>query len=420
MKQSLQMKTADWTTQISHQLAGKYFFKFNLFEIKNSKTACSNHLYSIRFDRYQPIRTSHSMHPHLHASRFTLFMRVLKIFATVYNDLSPHLSPTTLLSSLHPLSLRNNPPHATPPRQIPSLRNMALLRNIGNVFRRDDRTDQTTDHTFTPSIITTSFSSKIMGVGDVPIEDSPDLYYEDRPLGASIHTLEQIRLSLRELAAAANEHKDMLAATANTEKALGDVLADVLHPQFVHPDSDDDPYTDITVDDPPQDENAGNNHFSSYLPIEAREAQKALGRGLACHSDATVKLSVAISAPINDLTRSFEDRYSRKIIPLRRRYIDQKGQYLKYKRNADMAETDEKKSYYEALAEAAKPVWMRTSTELRTESDVMTELTAKNMAKWSKSLALQHERALAIAAANFADAFNRAKTLPSLSRAAGQ
>lgn len=326
---------------------------------------------------------------------------------------------------------------------------MALFKSIGNVFRRpEDRhshdvrsmaADTNTSGKLpsgTGPHLPHGLSSKLLGVGGGNphlSDETPDLYYEDRALGHSIHGLEEVRLSLRELTNAANEHKDMLIATANSERALGDALTDVMQPsRFDHDDSSDDhrasEYADLALDDEAagkhkstgRDENSPASHFSNYLPIDAREAQKALGRGLACHSDATIKLSVALSAPINDLTRSFEERYNRKIVPLRRRYIDQKGQYLKYKRNADMAESDEKRSYYEALAEAAKPVWMRTSTELRTESDVMTELTAKNMAKWSRSLALQHERALAIAAANFADAFNRAKTLPSLSRGGGK
>lgn len=327
---------------------------------------------------------------------------------------------------------------------------MALFKSIGNVFRRPDErrshdgggvgTENMASGMLpsgTGPLLPHGLSSKLLGVGAGNpnlSEESPDLYYEDRALGHSIHGLEEVRLALRELTQAANEHKDMLIATANSERALGDALTDVMEPSRFRDDDSSNgdhrasEYADLALDDEAagkhkssgRDENSPASHFSNYLPIDAREAQKALGRGLACHSDATVKLSVALSAPINDLTRSFEERYNRKIVPLRRRYIDQKGQYLKYKRNADMAESDEKRSYYEALAEAAKPVWMRTSTELRTESDVMTELTAKNMAKWSRSLALQHERALAIAAANFADAFNRAKTLPSLSRGGGK
>lgn len=245
-------------------------------------------------------------------------------------------------------------------------------------------------------------------------------------------------MALRDVTAAANEHKEMLVASANSERNLGDALAHVMRPVRFARDKDDSgsddgrdrasEFADLALSEAAaaahkssgRDENSPATHFSNYLPMDAREAQKALGRGLVSHSDGTIKLSVAMSSPINDLTRSFEERYSRKIVPLRRRYMDQKGQYLKYKRNADMADSDEKRSYYEALAEAAKPVWMRTSTELRTESDVMTELTAKNLSKWSRSLALQHERALAIAAANFADAFNRAKALTSLNRPNGK
>lgn len=307
---------------------------------------------------------------------------------------------------------------------------MALFKSIGNVFRRpEERLSLEGAGEQPPStLLASTLSSKLLPASGAVSDETPDLYYEDRALGHSIHGLEEVRLALRDLAAAANEHKDMLVAAANSERSMGDALASAMRPD--RDDASDDgrerasEFADLALSEAAaaahksvgRDENSPATHFSNYLPLDAREAQKALGRGLVSHSDATIKLSVAISSPINDLTRSFEERYSRKILPLRRRYMDQKGQYLKYKRNADMADSDEKRSYYEALAEAAKPVWMRTSTELRTESDVMTELTAKNMAKWSRSLALQHERALAIAAANFADAFNRAKSLSSLSR----
>lgn len=346
---------------------------------------------------------------------------------------SPPLAYAPKPSPYLRFSITPRPQH--PPRNTPTKKaktKMALFKSIGNVFKRpDDRLsfDHPDTHPPPQSLLPINLSAKLLGTSPhTPLDESPDLYYEDRPLGHSIHALEEVRLALRELTNAANEHKDMLIASANAERALGDTLADVMnpasHPNDDHSDDGDDEFDDLAVGHsvrdgnkhPRRDENFPPTHFSNYLPLEAREAQKALGRGLVSHSDATVKLSVVLSSPINELTTSFEERYNRKIVPLRRRYIDQKGQYLKYKRNADMAESDEKRSYYEALAEAAKPVWMRTSTELRTESEVMTEVTAKNMAKWSRSVALHHERALAIAAANFADAFNRAKTLPTLSR----
>lgn len=298
---------------------------------------------------------------------------------------------------------------------------MALFKSLHNVFRRPDENASHTNTTHLPpqsfnqpppsTLLPLNLPSKLLGSPHIP-EETPDLYYEDRALGHSISNLEQVRIALSQLTASTNEHKDMLIAVANSERTLGDTMTDVMEPR--HYDRDDD-YDDLNVGD--NDDNADDGHFSGHLPIDAREMQRALGRGLASHAEATVKLGSAMSGPINELTGSFEERYARKIVPLKRRYGDQKGQYLKYMRNADLAESDDKRSYYEALAEAAKPVWVATSTELRTESDVMCELTAKNMAKWSRNLAMQHERALAIAAANFKDAFNKAKSMTSLSRA---
>lgn len=278
---------------------------------------------------------------------------------------------------------------------------MSILRNIGNRLRRGDEGAEGAP----PA---QSFAGKPPTErAPPPVHDeSPDLYYEDNALGHSIHGLEEVRLSLRTLTAAANSQKDMLMSCATTERALGAHLVDMMHPGGAPSGASDDDDDGVFEREPSM---RASRHFSRFLRTEDVEAQKVLGKGLTSHSESTVKLATAMSNPINELERSFEERFSRKIVPLRRRYVDQKGQYLKYKRNADVADSDEKRSYFEALAEAAKPVWMRTSTELRTESDVMTELTARNMAKWSRSLALQHERALAIAAANFADAFQRAK-----------
>lgn len=259
---------------------------------------------------------------------------------------------------------------------------------------------------------------------DAGIEaETPDLYYEDRPLGASIHALEQIRTSLRHLTSCANNHAQMLVMSSNSQRQLGDALIDAVTPQPAsqnQPNASDDRAADLTdlavasVRSNPDNQSAP--HHSAFLSEQAVDAQATLGRGLSILAEVSTKLSVAICTPINDLTKSFEDRYARKIVPLRRRYLDQKGQYLKYKRCADMAETDEKRSYYEALAEAAKPVWLRTSTELLTEADVMTEITAKNMAQWSRTVTLQHERAFAMSAANMAEAFTLAKELPSLTK----
>lgn len=276
-----------------------------------------------------------------------------------------------------------------------------MLRSIGNRLRRNDDATVVQD---SPSFaakpsVTSSAAAATAVIPPTPImaDETPDLYAEDLQLGFSIRELEDVRGRLRELTNRAGALKDSLIATAGTERSLGENLGDMLAP-------------------PMQGENDGMEnpsdsvpHFTRFLRSEDITAQRELGQGLSLHADSTVKLANAFANPLGDLQRSFEERITRKITPLRKRYVDQKGQYLKYKRQAHVADNDERRSYYEALAEAAKPVWLRTSTELRTEANVMTELTARNMAKWARSLALQHERALAIAAANFSEAFQQAK-----------
>lgn len=299
-----------------------------------------------------------------------------------------------------------------------------LLRSIGNVFRRlepFDGNDGHTKHTLDSGILSGMLGPRRLEGG--LDGETPDLYYEDRRLGESIQALEQIRSSLRHLTQCANSHSQMLVMSASSQRDLGEALTDAVTPQSAafdqHKDSDDRTadLTDLAVASVRSNGPTGSTPYhTTFLSPQAIDAQVTLGKGLSVLAEVSTKLSVAISSPINDLTKSFDDRYSRKIVPLRRRYVDQKGQYLKYKRYADMAETDEKRSYFEALAEAAKPVWIRTSTELLTEADVMAEITAKNMAQWSRTVALQHERALAISAANMAESFTAFKELSSLTK----
>lgn len=130
--------------------------------------------------------------------------------------------------------------------------------------------------------------------------------------------------------------------------------------------------------------------------------QSALGRGLRHVSgSAGHQLSNSIGRPISQLRSSFEERYARKIIPLLELYAEQKQAYLKY--------VNKKGEYVKALMEAMKPVWMRTSTRLRAEADVMACLTMRRVARWVKGVTSQQERALAVAAANMKEAFERAR-----------
>jgi hypothetical protein len=330
---------------------------------------------------------------------------------------------------------------------------MSILRSIGNRFRREDHDlfeagahdqrgspaawKQSSGHTPAHAV---GLPGGFMGGRIIQealhhhhhhnnnSEDMPDLYFEDLKLGETVRALEDVRRTLGEIAETVNDHKDMLCAAAGSQRAMGQLLVEAVEPRGTEQDLStsgsqlhkgqqqfpNNGYTDLDShlrQAPPAggDENQDDTTVGKFLSLEAIAAQKSLGHSFVTQSGSMIKLATAFSNPINELHSSFEERYSRKIVPLRRRYMDQKGQYLKYKRYADAAEDDEKRSYYDALAQAAKPVWIRTSKELRTEAHVMTEVTSRNIAKWSKSLALQHERGLAVAASNFSDAFLRAK-----------
>lgn len=250
--------------------------------------------------------------------------------------------------------------------------------------------------------------------------EPPDLYYEDRELGEAVRALEGVRETLASVTQAAGEHKEMLASAASSQRFLGETLCQAIDARpgqeaFSGDRGGGDNFSDLGLGGggggggAEEDEEEGT--VATFLSLENVDSIRTLGNSFVGNSAAVSKLGIAFFTPINDLQNSFEERFARKIVPLRKRYSDQKGQYLKYMRMSDAAEEEEKRSYYDALAQAAKPVWVRTSKELRMEASVMTQLTSRNIAKWSKGLALQHERGLAIAAANFSDSFTKAKAL---------
>lgn len=238
--------------------------------------------------------------------------------------------------------------------------------------------------------------------------DAPDLWYEDRELGDTVRALEDVRGVLRAVAGAADAHKELLIAAAGSQRALGAALVEALD---VGAREAEEEFGDLDVGGAGGGAGEALGVVAGFLSEASCDSQRSMGHSLVAHSGSVVKLGVAFCSPIADLLASFEERFARKIVPLRKRYADQKGQWMKYVRQGDAAEEDEKRNYFDALAQAARPVWVRTSKELRMEATVMTQLTSRNIARWSKGLALQHERALAIAAASYADAFTRAKAL---------
>lgn len=298
---------------------------------------------------------------------------------------------------------------------------MTLLRNLGSRLRR---TDENAADNARPSsassggygappgahkpartLASFAHSHGHAGAG----ADAPDLFYEDRELGAAVRALEDVRGVLHDVAGAAENHKDVLLAASASQRALGEVLAGALEVGKKQGGGEDG-YDDLDLGGGGGGEDSL-GVVAGFLSEESCESQRCLAQSFVVNSSSITKLGIAFCNPIADLLSAFEERFARKIVPLRKRYVDQKGQYLKYMRQSDAAEEDEKRNYFDALAQAAKPIWVRTSKELKMEAHVMTQLTSRNLAKWSKGLALQHERGLAIAAANYADAFTRAKAL---------
>ena len=223
-------------------------------------------------------------------------------------------------------------------------------------------------------------------------------FYADRDLGASVHNLEDVRTVLTDLANAADAHREMLSGNAASQRVFCEALINSL------------------------DNGRGDNDASlrrRQRPYERRRqfshrrqlrlSTRSMGESFINHGTTMVKLGQAFCAFTAELLPSFEERIERNIVPLIKRYAHRKGQYLEYVRASDAAEDDEKRNYLDALAQAAQPVWVRTSKELRTEASFRSQLTSRSFAKWSRVMALQHERGLFIAATSYAGAFVKPK-----------
>lgn len=137
--------------------------------------------------------------------------------------------------------------------------------------------------------------------------------------------------------------------------------------------------------------------------------QSALGRGLR-HASSSFghALCSTIGNPISQLRTSFDDRFIRKIIPLLELYTEQKRAYLKLSSGRGREGENER-----ALRRAMRPVWMRTSMQLRSEADVMACLTMGRLDKWVRGVIIQQERGLAVAMVNMKEAFERARVMTS-------
>lgn len=232
-------------------------------------------------------------------------------------------------------------------------------------------------------------SSDVVAVGYDP--DSADLYMNDLPLGTALRGLDAVRARLAALTDSATAHKAAVEAAAIAERSLGDLLSSAVLRGPPDRAGSGGGSGGVVVAPPPA--------IRGYLPKVRVDAVGAVGHALAAEGVAAHAAAASSVAPLVGLLSAFEERYGRKVAPLRRRYATQKGDWLRFVRQAEAAGLVEgpddggggkeagKRRKLEALAGAAAPVWKRTSAELKAEASALAELTAWNLSQWALGVA---------------------------------
>jgi len=85
--------------------------------------------------------------------------------------------------------------------------------------------------------------------------------------------------------------------------------------------------------------------------------------------------------------------------------------YLKYKNQVEREDDETKRSNLLALADAAKPVWMDTSIQLRKVCEKLAMEIANSLTEWTKKMVMVQRDALVNLSDSFKDAAEKASAL---------
>mmetsp|Transcript_13739 Transcript_13739/g.28203 ORF Transcript_13739/g.28203 Transcript_13739/m.28203 type:complete len:247 (-) Transcript_13739:358-1098(-) len=184
-------------------------------------------------------------------------------------------------------------------------------------------------------------------------ENNSELFSDDSGLRTSLDTLEEVHESISALWQAIDLHgKDMM-NFANTERALGMQLT-----------------------------NTGSSvvpMFEKYISKERVNAQLAMGAAEVTGAQLMQRFAQDMSNPIREFHKAFDDKYRNTITPLKKRYVSQKSEYLKYCRQLTTTEDENRRNDLMSLRDAARPIWEKTSESLKEEADKLAMITVRDM-----------------------------------------
>ncbi|CDF37524.1 unnamed protein product [Chondrus crispus] len=203
-----------------------------------------------------------------------------------------------------------------------------------------------------------SFEQSIQQMG---LKPGREVYQDDERLLDALLDLDELRTMLQSVASAVDQHRTRLLDVARSEAAIATILA------------------------------TPNDNLLALLRKQlspARiDAQRGLGEAQMSASNAVARFALDMSTPMSDLSRTFDEAYNGKIVPLKKRYIAQKTEYLRYMRQAQAAEDLARKESLNSMAESAVPMWKATSDTLMAEIQSLVSYATSNMSEWTLNVA---------------------------------
>lgn len=195
----------------------------------------------------------------------------------------------------------------------------------------------------------------------IGLKPGREIYQDDERLLDALVELDTLRAMLQKLSAAVDQHRTRLLDVARTEHTLADILS------------------------------SPNDHLLTLLRKQltpARvDAQLTLGAAQLSVSNAVSRFALDMSTPMADLSRTFDEAYSGKITPLLKRYYSQKGEYLRFIRQAAATEDALKKDNLSSMAQSALPTWRGTSDTLMAEIQSLMSYTTSHLSEWTLNVA---------------------------------
>lgn len=188
-----------------------------------------------------------------------------------------------------------------------------------------------------------------------------EVYQDDERLLDALLDLDELRTMLQSVASAVDQHRTCLLDVARSEATIATILA------------------------------TPNDNLLALLRKQLSppriDAQRGLGEAQMSASNALSRFALDMSTPMSDLSRTFDEAYNGKIVPLKKRYIAQKTEYLRYMRQAQATEDLARKESLNSMAESAVPMWKATSDTLMAEIQSLVSYTTSNLSEWTLNVA---------------------------------